>query len=254
MLPFSELHSNFSTDALGEPELQQFLSPQHTFRACYAYDTVIIETSGYLEWLRANLRASGVTFRPASLTSLDQLLAGNDDFVINCSGLGSPVYLTRSSCTLANDSALYPTRGEVIHLRTPFRFAIASLDEKGSFYIIPSPDATQASEIGGTAEVGVWEREPRRGAEILANAAALFPALRGARPSHARCSNRRLVVRSKTLTEGRGPRGAGCRAGAAVSLLRLRCLPPSLLGGSGFSCAVGAARHIVGLLAQSSAL
>lgn len=62
----------------------------------------------YLEWMRKELvKQGGVIFERLRVECLDEYCRGSVyDAVVNCTGLGS--------LSLAQDSALYPVRGQVI--------------------------------------------------------------------------------------------------------------------------------------------
>jgi D-amino-acid oxidase len=92
------------------------------------------------------------------------------EVVVNCAGWVAG--------RLAGDPSVVPVRGQVAYVRTraPLRFLIDEEGPNALAYVLPRPDVTV---LGGTAEEGDLEREPRSAttASILRRCALLEPAL-----------------------------------------------------------------------------
>lgn len=129
----------------------------------------LVETPIFLPYLLARLRAGAAAIESRRVTSL----AEADGLVVNCTGLGAR--------ELAGDASLVPVRGQVVRVRNPAleRFLVDEHNPDGLTYVVPrSGDCV----LGGTAEEGDWELEPRpeTSAAIIRRCVALEPRLEGA--------------------------------------------------------------------------
>jgi D-amino-acid oxidase len=117
----------------------------------FAVESIVIDTSVYMDYLVAWFKREGGEIVEKSITDLSEATA-ESNLVINCTGLGS-----RDLC---NDQSLYPVRGQTIKVKlNGFRTSI--LDDEGPNalgYIIPrSKDIV----LGGTAQANDWSTEIR---------------------------------------------------------------------------------------------
>ncbi|MCW5876873.1 MAG: FAD-dependent oxidoreductase [Anaerolineales bacterium] len=138
------------------------------YRDGFETESVVIDTSIYMDYLVAWFRRLGGELLQKEVASMYEALAVAD-VVINCTGLGSR--------QLAGDDSVYPVRGQTARVR-PNGFGEALLDDEGPNslgYIIPrSADIV----LGGTAQENDWDLSLRASdrADILRKAAAMHPA------------------------------------------------------------------------------
>jgi D-amino-acid oxidase len=129
----------------------------------------LVETPIFLPYLLERLRARGAAIESRRVASLAEI----DGLVVNCAGLGAR--------ELAGDASLVPVRGQVVRVRNPGleRFVVDEHNPDGLTYVVPrSADCV----LGGTAEEGDWELEPRAETSeaIVQRCVALEPRLEGA--------------------------------------------------------------------------
>ena len=131
----------------------------------WCFRAPVVEMPVYLGLLAYRLQAAGGGLTRMALATLPV----HSDVVVNCTGLGSRL--------LADDLGVHPVRGQV--LRVPqFGLERVWLAE-GPIYVVPrSADVV----VGGTAEIGSWDRrpDPAVATDILARASALVPELASA--------------------------------------------------------------------------
>jgi D-amino-acid oxidase len=183
----------------------------------------VVEMPVYLDLLVARLEAAGGGITRLALSSLPV----HSDVVVNCAGLGSRL--------LADDLGLHPVRGQVL------RVAQVGLDRvwlaDGPVYVVPrSSDIV----VGGTAEVGVWDRrpDPEVASRMLERATALVPELAGARVLGHRVALRPARDRVRLETER--------RKGAAPVV---HCYGH---GGAGVTLSWGCADEVASLVTQAT--
>ena len=128
----------------------------------------------YLPWLLGKLEDLGVIVTRRWLPSLPAPAHGS--VVVNCTGLGAGA--------LARDESVYPVRGQVVRLDRPAGLEDWLIDDSGPparpLYVVPRG---REVIVGGTAEVGNYDRrpDPSVARELLDRATAVAPALAGAR-------------------------------------------------------------------------
>src|SRR3954470_14671581 len=129
-----------------------------------------IEAPRYLDWLARRFAELGGAVDVRELGSLGE---ARGDAVVNCAGVGAQ--------RLAGDPEIVPVRGQVAHVRTsrPLKFMVDEDGPNALAYVLPRPDVTV---LGGTAEEGDWELEPRPETtrDILERTKRLQPALKDA--------------------------------------------------------------------------
>lgn len=133
----------------------------------------VVVTGVYLAWLRAAVVALGVDVRTAPVTSLAELIDGDDsDAYVVAAGLGS-------AALLGDDDRTYPIRGQVVRLANPGLTEWITDDDNphGLTYVVPRD---QDVVCGGTGDVGSWDEGVHADVEaaILERVRALVPALR----------------------------------------------------------------------------
>jgi D-amino-acid oxidase len=150
----------------------RYLQPEECppgYEGGYLFETAIIETGIYLEYLRGRFEALGGHIQEREIASLDEATS-EAQLVFNCTGLGS--------YTLLDDHEMYPIRGQVMRAGLPTANT-ALLDDREDddtvfAYIVPrSTDCI----IGGTSRAGDWSLEPDAGTamRILDRCARLSP-------------------------------------------------------------------------------
>ncbi|CAD5116697.1 DgyrCDS5556 [Dimorphilus gyrociliatus] len=165
----------------------------------YFITTVVLDPSIYLKYLEASLRKNGTELIKAQVNSLEEL--SNDfDIIVNCSGLGSQ--------KLANDSDLYPVKGQVLKVEAPWmkHFTyVYSYD--ATCYVIPG---VKAVTVGGTREKGNYDKRPdsKKTEEIWERALGYFPELYEAKRNYVigglRPTKLDMLVKPEILNCGNG--------------------------------------------------
>jgi len=129
----------------------------------------MIEVPRYLPWLRQRFEALGGEVEEAVVAHVAELFYPGR-LVVNCAGLGARM--------IADDPGVYPVRGQVVRVEAPGarRWLADNSDPGRPTYVLPRSDGVI---LGGTAEEGVWDLEPRpeHTEDILARCRRLEPAL-----------------------------------------------------------------------------
>ncbi len=178
----------------------------------WVFDAPVIDTRVYLPFLRAWFERLGGVIHCGRIDALGDVPA---DVLVNCTGLGSR--------TLCNDDALFPIRGQLVHVADP---GIESVlvdedDPRGIAYVVPRGDDCV---LGGTAEFGneSVEVDLDAAASILARCAALDARLVGAVAiGHAvglRPGRAAIRLEPETLPDGRTVVHDYGHGGAGVTL------------------------------------
>ncbi|XP_055016278.1 D-aspartate oxidase-like [Boleophthalmus pectinirostris] len=122
-------------------ELQRF--PEHSFGQVFT--TLKCECSRYLPWIQHRFVKAGGVVEQRRVSSLEEL--SGFDLIVNCSGLGSR--------TLAQDSTVYPVRGQVLKVSAPW-IQHFIFDGDGKTYIYPGIESVT---LGGTKQEQDWRLE-----------------------------------------------------------------------------------------------
>lgn len=128
----------------------------------------VIDVPIYLERLRELVEELGGRIRIRKLTTPEEL-APDYDLVVNCTGVGAREF--------AEDDGVFPIRGQIVRGTRPkaLRESIRIYQKEDRFtLILPRTDDVV---LGGTAQVGSFDREPdpRDTEQILARCVELVP-------------------------------------------------------------------------------
>jgi len=234
------------------------------FTDAVAYDAPVIDTAAYLAWLRAEILQLGgiITYGgrgdipgclrefTAGVRAVHDGLGTADVVVINCTGVGAG--------TFTPDPAVYPCRGQVLHLPRP----PPAIDERqgphdatalydmalccNSAYLIPSARPDGPLEMGGTADNHRNSLEPdlRQSAGILARVCDVVPAVRGLAAAVAAPGDAPL----RAWCGLRPMRTGGFRLEAEAAGPGAWVVHNYGYGGSGYTCSWGAAQAVADLV------
>lgn len=138
-------------------ELSQFASEVHEIETGYAFRSPAVDTDRYMEWLREETTAKGVTTAIGKISGclksqIDELLNRQEvDLIVNCTGLGaagighadvSP--LRGAVAVIGNDGSEFPKVEE----------AHCSYSEGGNGFLFVLPRGKNRLLLGGFAEMG----------------------------------------------------------------------------------------------------
>jgi D-amino-acid oxidase len=152
---------------------------------CYLYETLVIDTNRYLEYLRRQFLAKGGQIVQRVVTHLNEAFA-QSQVVINCTGLGAR--------ELVGDRDLHPSRGKVVRIRQrDFHQVLLDDEDRSSMaYVIPRIDdivlgGTDDEDVSGERYQGEEYQEsltldPEAGA-IMRRCARLSPHFAGITPA-----------------------------------------------------------------------
>lgn len=211
----------------GLAEVRRVEAPRPGFGSGWAVRVPLVDPGRYLPWLVARLEAAGGTLTRMALAALPR-----QGLVVDASGV--------SASALAHDPRVVPVRGQVVVLANPglTRWWVDE-DADGSSgaptYVLPRGGHVV---VGGTSDVGAWDREPDADTaqRILRRAEEVEPALAGARVLAHRVGLRpsRPAVRLEAERHGDG----------AV----VHCYGH---GGSGYALSWGCADDVLSLVGSS---
>lgn len=190
----------------------------------YAYETLIIDTSIYLDYLFDLYKKLGGKFVEKTVEDVNEPLQ-ECDTVINCTGLGS--------IKLFDDKRMFPLRGQVVRVK-PNGLNHIIIDDSGPNNFAMIAPRINDVVLGGTRQKGRWDTEidPKDTEEILRKAKLLSPLFEdveivgesvGIRPERDAI---RLEVEDffgKTIIHnyGHGGSGYGASWGCAMEVARL---------------------------------
>ena len=178
------------------------------YAAGWSFEAPVVDMVVHLPWLAARVEERGGTLTRLALSGLPDLA----EVVVNAAGLGGRL--------LAHDDTVHPVRGQVVHVEQ-VGLDRWWLDATGPTYVVPR---RADIVVGGTDEVGVWDRapSPATAADIVARATALVPELAGAKVTGHRVGLRpaRPEVRLEAVRSATGRLVVHCygHGGAGVTL------------------------------------
>jgi D-amino-acid oxidase len=124
----------------------QRLPFEHHTNSGFVYQTLLIEPPIFLRRLDGDLRAHGVQFVSRTFLNLDDVLALQENIIVNCTGLGSK--------RIWNDQSLEPIKGQLA-LLAPQPQLTYLYGKNG--YLFPRTDAVV---IGGSYETDFTSEDP----------------------------------------------------------------------------------------------
>ncbi|XP_059622112.1 D-amino-acid oxidase [Phlebotomus argentipes] len=133
-------HIPFGCTTLSEDQLK-LLSQEHkkNYTGGIHFVSFTCEPTKLLPYLLKRFLNAGGRCERKRVHSFDDLAREEYDLIINCTGLGAQ--------KLANDSAVYPVRGQVTRVEAPWLFSTYVDDADDGNYIIVNSDTTV---LGGT--------------------------------------------------------------------------------------------------------
>ena len=179
------------------------------------FQAAVAETPRYLPWLAGRVAAAGIDVAWGREAGSLAEAGRGADVVVHCAGLGAR--------ELAGDDSVVPVRGQTARV-APFGLERVVIDERDPTrptYLVPRRDDCV---VGGTAQRGDLrlEQDEASTREVLERAAALVPALRGARLLGTRVGLRpsRPTVRLELERGAGGPPVVHCygHGGAGLTL------------------------------------
>jgi glycine/D-amino acid oxidase-like deaminating enzyme len=115
-------------------------------RSGRTFESMFIHTPRFLNALIDDLQSSGVAVQSHTMTSADDIESLSEDTIINCMALGSR--------TIFNDTAMYPARGLLVHMKPQ---NLGYIIHDGYKYMFPREDALI---LGGCFDEHVWDDTP----------------------------------------------------------------------------------------------
>jgi D-amino-acid oxidase len=131
-----------------------------------SYKVPLMDTSIYMPFLLETFKKMGGKITQANIQTWRDIK--DADVVVNCTGLAAK--------GIANDSLVYPIRGQVVVIERPARFTSSIAAPEDFIYIIAR---NNDCIIGGTAEKNDsnLKPDPKLAESILAKAAGIYPAI-----------------------------------------------------------------------------
>lgn len=144
------------------------------FATGWRFTAPVVDMPAYLGYLEQRLAAAGGSIEIRRASSLDDTV-GVAPIVVNCAGMGAH--------ELVPDPDLTPIRGQLVVVENPGITEFFSEDTGLSSDLLHFYPQGETVVLGGTAQAGVWNRQPDPSvaAAIVARCAAIEARLRGAR-------------------------------------------------------------------------
>lgn len=138
----------------------------------FVQETVTIDTIPHLAYLADEFASLGGSIRLGRIERLDDVDVGRS-LIVNCSGVGAG--------ELAGDESVHPIRGQVVRLRSDTVDRVTMVEEGPLAYAYVMPHGKEVV-IGGTRDVGEWDRRPDDAVtrRLIEKASLLEPDLAGA--------------------------------------------------------------------------
>ncbi|MBI2621043.1 MAG: FAD-dependent oxidoreductase [Candidatus Levybacteria bacterium] len=205
----------------------QKLAPENLpdgYKYGYTYDTFVIDTSIYMDYLVAMFKKLGGKMVKKSVNNIKESLLVSD-LIVNCTGLGS--------LKLLNDKRLYPSRGQVVKIK-PNSLDYIIIDDSGWNNFAMAAPRTNDIILGGTRQANSWNTkiDPKDREEILQKCALISPFLKnveiigesvGLRPARDEIRLEAENFSGKIIIHNYGHGGSGFSAswGCALNVLKL---------------------------------
>ncbi len=190
----------------------------------YAYESLLIDTSIYIDYLVKIYRKLGGKMAKKTVTNVNEPLQKYNR-IINCTGLGS--------ITLFHDDRMYPLRGQVVRVK-PNGLDHIIIDDSGPNNFAMAAPRINDIVLGGTRQPNRWDTriDPKDTQEILQKAVALSPLFRnveivgesvGIRPERDAIRLEAENYSGKVIIHnyGHGGSGFGASWGCAQNVLEL---------------------------------
>jgi len=161
---------DWASDVPGFQVLADGLGALYT--AAWAFAAPVVDSTAYLGWLQARLRALGGTVRTAAVSTVDEALDGVDLAVL-ATGYGARL--------LPGDHELRGGRGQVVRVRAPQvrRWVLDEDHPDGMVYVIPRRDDVVCGGVDLAGD-GPAEADPAVAEAILRRCREVVPELAGA--------------------------------------------------------------------------
>ena len=200
------------------------------------YSSFVITMPLFLKHLKEKLVMMGAVFRKCpTYQTLGEVLydvsccrhsASDPVILVNCTGIGAGA--------LVKDSAVYPTRGQLVHVYAPW-ITRSYLDDDSGAYVIPRANGVLV--CGGTADRGKWDTvvDQNVATGIMQACTAMLPSLEraeilggwtGLRPSRrggVRLELERMILGSRSGNDERKLHMPGALSRCLTSQSRSRC-------------------------------
>ncbi|KAG1840371.1 hypothetical protein DFJ58DRAFT_858305 [Suillus subalutaceus] len=130
------------------------------YKVGVSFNTVTMNPTEYLSWLRSELESRGVVFRRQYIRSLDEVkpFVGKTGLLVNATSLGA------RSLIGVEDTTMYPIRGQSIVVECTGLQEFVTVRSGGGLSelatsITPRPGLTQTNTafLNGTYQVGNWD-------------------------------------------------------------------------------------------------
>nr|MDT0657409.1 FAD-dependent oxidoreductase [Micromonospora sp. DSM 115978] len=144
------------------------------FEVGWRFTAPLVDMPTYLSYLEKRFVSAGGTIELRRISALPEA-AAVAPIVVNCAGIGA--------YDLVPDSDLTPIRGQLVVVENPGITEFFSEDTGDSPDLVHFYPHIDTVVLGGSAQHGVWSREPDPAvaARIIARCAAIEPRLRDAR-------------------------------------------------------------------------
>ena len=166
---WKDLFFGFRRVELDSAEAQSICVPPDCAEI-WSYDTYTMNPTSFLQWLLEKVRKGGCKVEQRKVSDLSELTSSYD-VVVNCTGLGS--------CKeLAQDSSLYPIRGQIVLVRAPWIKHWVTFYGPNDMHTSIIPRGSEVA-LGGVEFERDWNEEddPESAEDILRRSRTLVPSL-----------------------------------------------------------------------------
>lgn len=141
----------------------------HGYVDAYRIESIVIDTSVYMEYLMESFRISGGVLVQKEITDISEAFH-DSKLVINCTGLGSK--------QLFNDDKVYPVRGQMVKIKATGYDQVVVDDDGPNCLTLVVPRVSDIM-VGGTIQENNWNTDidPADTQEILRKVPLIAPEL-----------------------------------------------------------------------------